>query len=426
LQRTGYFEDVQLNTKKTDQPDTVDLSVDVKEGPTGSFTVGGGYSSGDGFIFNSNISEKNLFGRGQSVSGNFSLGSKRQDYILNYTEPYFRDSKMSLGFTAFNTKHVYNEYDEHRLGFGISTNYPFRELSIPFIRELKKDNAVGSDYLATARPPDMWDFMRGGVAYDFTQVDISNVSNNASQSIQDQKGNSLTSAMTPGITYDSRDHFFNPSQGLKSAVSTKFAGLGGDNQFFKTDLSGRWYYPLLKNPDWGGNYVLSLGGILGYGTGFSAGNDLPLFERYFIGGINSVRGFTDRSIGPRDNDACVNSDGSTPNPPQQPPCNAGQSVRKGDVIGGVKSAVLSAEILFPVLEKYGLRGVAFFDMGNSWGCTSCATGGNGFSFGDVRRSVGFGGRWLSPFGPLRVELGFPIHKLPKDETSVLGFSVGAQ
>ncbi|MGZ8487113.1 MAG: outer membrane protein assembly factor BamA, partial [Candidatus Binatia bacterium] len=118
LQRTGYFEDVQLNTKKTDQPDALDLVVDVKEGPTGTFQVGAGYSSGDGFLFNANVSEKNFMGRGQSMSGNFSLGTSRQDYILNVTDPYFLDSKVSLGLDAFNTTREYDDFDEKKMGFG--------------------------------------------------------------------------------------------------------------------------------------------------------------------------------------------------------------------------------------------------------------------------------------------------------------------
>ena len=117
LQRTGYFEDVQLNTKKTDQPDTLDLLVDVKEGPTGSFQVGAGYSSGDGFLFNANVSEKNLMGRGQSMSGNFSIGSSRQDYILNVNDPYFLDSKVGMGLDAFNTTRSYDDFDENKMGF---------------------------------------------------------------------------------------------------------------------------------------------------------------------------------------------------------------------------------------------------------------------------------------------------------------------
>ncbi len=110
LQRTGYFEDVQITTKKTDQADALDVLVDVKEGPTGTFQVGGGYSSGDGFVFTANVSEKNFSGRGQGVSGNFSIGTSRQDYILSVTDPYFIDSKSSLGLDVFNTKREFTRF----------------------------------------------------------------------------------------------------------------------------------------------------------------------------------------------------------------------------------------------------------------------------------------------------------------------------
>jgi len=410
LQRTGYFEDVQITTKKTGQPDTVDLLVDVKEGPTGTFQIGAGYSSGDGFLFNATISEKNLMGKGQGVSGNFAIGSKRQDYIFSFNEPYFNDSKMSLGFSAFNTKRAYTDFDEHKLGFGVTTDYPLKDFRMPFFGASQKE--PGSDELAGAKPTTIWDYMRGGVAYDLTRDTIGGIDANASQAIKDEKGTSLTSAVTPGITYDSRDHFFAPTEGTKSAFSIKTAGLGGDSRFIKTDISGRWHYPLLKDPRWGGNYVLALGGQLGYGIGFSGaqkgsdGMTLPLFERYFLGGINSIRGFQDRSLGPRQPAFTTDPD-------------TGVVTQHGsDVIGGDTAAVMNVELLFPVMEQYGLRGVAFFDMGNAF--TS------GINFGDMRRSVGAGVRWMSPFGPLRVELGFPLNKKPGDETSVLGFSIGSQ
>jgi outer membrane protein insertion porin family len=410
LQRTGYFEDVQLTTKKTSQPDTVDLLVDVKEGPTGTFQIGAGYSTGDGFLFNANVSEKNLMGKGQGVSGNFAIGSKRQDYILSLNEPYFNDTKMSLGFNAFNTKRDYTDYNEHKLGFGVNTDYPLKDFRMPFFGTSQKE--PGSDELAGAKPTTIWDYMRGGVAYDLTRDTIGSVDADASQAIKDEKGTSLTSAVTPGITYDSRDHFFAPTEGTKSAFSVKTAGLGGDSRFIKTDLSARWHYPLLKDPRWGGNYVLALGGQLGYGIGFagaqngSEGMTLPLFERYFLGGINSVRGFQDRSLGPRQ-PACKDKD------------EAGNCTDHGtDVIGGDTAAVMNVELLFPIMEQYGVRGVAFFDMGNAFI--------SGINFGDMRRSVGAGVRWMSPFGPLRVELGFPLNKKPGDETSVLGFSIGSQ
>ncbi len=412
LQRSGYFEDVQLTTKKTEQPDAVDLLVDVKEGPTGTFQVGGGYSSGDGFIFSTNISEKNFMGKGQGISGNFAIGSRRQDYILSLNDPYFNDSKVALGIDAFNTKREFTDFDEHKLGFGVNTNYPLKDFKMPFFGSNRPAKEIGSDELASNAPVSMWDYMRGGVAYGLTREKIDGIDPAASQTIKDEAGTSLTSSVTPGITYDSRDHFFAPTEGTKSAFSVKMAGLGGDSRFIKSDLSGRWHYPLLKDPNWGGNYVLALGGQLGYGIGLATRSngkkDLPLFERYFLGGIDSVRGFTERSLGPRE-PSCVTDTSSTPST---------VTCHGSDVIGGDTAAVMNAELLFPIMEQYGVRGVAFFDMGNAFA--------NGFNFGDLRRSVGAGVRWMSPFGPLRVELGFPLNKKPGDETSVLGFSIGSQ
>jgi len=408
LQRTGYFEDVQITTKKTDQPDTLDVLVDVKEGPTGTFQIGGGYSSGDGFLFNANISEKNLLGRGQGVSGNFSIGSRRQDFVLSANDPYFNDTKVALGIDAFNTKREFTDFNERKLGFGVNTSYPLKELRLPFWGRLKPENK-GSDILASNEPMTVWDYMRGGVAYELTRESIGGVSSSAPDIIKAEQGKSLTSAVTPNISYDSRDHFFAPTEGTKAALALKTAGLGGDSRFIKSDLTGRWHYPLLKDPNWGGNWVFALGGQLGYGVGFSnrgaSKSDLPLFERYFLGGINSVRGFAERSIGPRSPSHCDNT--------QSPPVCSGN-----DVIGGDKAMVFNTELLFPIMESYGLRGVAFFDMGSAFG--------SGFSFSELRRSVGVGVRWMSPFGPLRVELGFPISKQPHDDTSVLGFSIGSQ
>jgi outer membrane protein insertion porin family len=395
LQRTGYFEDVQLTTKKTAQPDTVDLLVDVKEGPTGTFTIGAGYSGGNGFLFNAGISERNLFGRGQSINGTFAIGSKQQDFIVSYNEPYLNDSKVALGLTAFNTEQDYPDFDERKLGMAVTTSYPLRGFRVPFWGTRTNEVAKGSDELTRDAPLTIWDYMRVSMGYEFTKDKIGNIESGAPASIEDAKGSSLTSAIIPGFTYDSRDHFFNPTEGAKSLFAVKLAGLGGDSRFVKNDLGARWYYPLLKDPNWGGAYVLALGGAIGYGVGYAkgsgSGHDLPLFERYFPGGINSVRGFADRSLGPKEN---------------------------GDVVGGDKQAIMNVELLFPIAEQYGLRGLAFFDMGQAFASSQS------ISWGEFRRSVGFGARWISPFGPLRVELGFPLNKKPGDDTSVLGFSAG--
>jgi len=405
LQRTGYFEDVQLTTKKTNQPDTIDVLVDVKEGPTGTFQVGAGYSSGDGFLFNANVSEKNIMGRGQGVSGNFSIGSSRQDFIVNVNDPYFMDSKVSTGLEGFKTKREYTDFDENKIGFGFNTSYPLKDFRMPYFGR-SPQREVGSDELASNAPMTLWDYMRGGVSYDLTHENIDGISKTAPESIKNEAGKSLTSAVTPGITYDSRDHFFAPTEGTKSAFAVKMAGLGGDTRFIKSDISGRWHYPLIKDPKWGGNWVLALGGQFGYGVGLAERNngasDLPLFERYFLGGINSVRGFAERSLGTRAPSKCDEN---------------GLNCKSTEVVGGDKAAVFNTELLFPIMEQYGIRGVAFFDVGNAF---------TNFNFGELRKSVGAGVRWMSPFGPLRVELGFPLNKQPHDETSVLGFSIGSQ
>ena len=438
LQRTGYFEDVQLTTKKTGQPDTVDLLVDVKEGPTGNFSLGAGFSSGDGFLFNASVAEKNLLGRGQGLNGSFSIGSQRQDFVVGFTDPYVYDTRISMGVDAYNTERQYSDFDEKKLGFAVNTSYPLTYLRFPFFSRTK-DQTLGSDEFANNRSPTMWGYMRGGVGYELTRDNIDGISINASDAIKDQAGTTLTSSVAPNVSYDSRDHFFNPTQGTKSALSVKFAGLGGDTRFIKSDVSARWHYPLLKDPNWGGSYVLALGGSLGYGIGFdqgsSSGSDLPLFERYFIGGINSVRGFADRSLGPRERNCTTTTVGS----------GVGTTnCTYGDLLGGDKAAVVNAEVLFPIAEQYGLRGVAFFDVGNSFGISCSTTPGTmtfdgtkttikksdcvnaGFNLSDMRKSVGVGARWLSPFGPLRVEIGFPLNKKPGDETSMLGFSIGSQ
>ncbi|MGH7767592.1 MAG: outer membrane protein assembly factor BamA, partial [Candidatus Binatia bacterium] len=414
LQRTGYFEDVQLSTKKTDQPDAVDLLVDVKEGPTGSFSVGAGYSSGDAFIFTAGIQEKNLFGRGQALNLNADLGSRRQDFVLGFKEPYLLDTPLSLGVEAFNSQRDYSDFSVRRTGFDIDTSYPLRRLNVPFLGLSRRpENDLTYD-----QPHSFLDFTRVGLGYELIQSELGDFQSGedkvltgvpirgangklfiARDPFADAKDTTWTSSIGPTMGYDSRDHFFHPTEGLSGKMGSKFAGLGGDNHYIKNDVSGKYYYPLLKSPTWG-NYTLSLGGIFGYGIGLggASSDGLPFFDRYYAGGINSVRGFTERSLAPHEKRVVckkgvqVNASG----------CAKGFGPQIDSVIvGGDKLVVGNFETTFPIMEQYGLRGVAFFDMGNAF---------DTFRFSDLRRSVGVGGRWLSPFGPLRVELGFPLNK----------------
>jgi outer membrane protein insertion porin family len=418
LQRTGYFEDVQLSTKKTDQPDAIDLLVDVKEGPTGSFNVGAGYSSGDSFVFNAGISEKNLFGRGQGVNLQADLGSRRQDFTAGFTEPYLFDTPVSLGFNAFNSQRSYTDFSIRRTGFDVNTSYPLNRMDLPFFG-LSRNQA---NELSYDQPQSFVDFAKVGLGYELVRGKLGNFSTGGQVLVDPfakDKTATWTSDISPNFSYDSRDHFFHPTEGANSNLMFKFAGLGGDNRYIKSDISGRYFYPLLKDPSWG-NYTLAIGGTLGYGIGLggASSSDLPLFDRYFAGGINSVRGFTDHTLAPRERRVVCkkvkNGAVDVPGDGCQPDFNAKSSFV---LVGGNKQAVGNFETTFPVMEQYGLRGVAFFDMGNAF---------DTFRFSDLRRSIGAGARWLSPFGPLRVELGFPLNKQKSDDTSVIGFALGGQ
>jgi outer membrane protein insertion porin family len=430
LQRTGYFEDVQLSTKKTDQPDAVDLLVDVKEGPTGSFNLGAGYSSGDSFVFNAGVQEKNLFGRGQALNLNANLGSRRQDFVTSFTEPYFLDTPVGMSFDGFNNQRTYADFSVRKIGFDLNGTYPFNRINIPW---LGLTGTLNNPDLVYDQPLTYVDYLKGGLGYELLRSQLGNFDTGGKvldsgtvildngriihphDPFADDKAPIWTSSLGPSLAYDSRDHFFHVTEGMNANFLFKFAGLGGDSNYIKTDLAGKYYYPMVKSPTFG-TWVLDVGGTVGWGSSFTGGaHDLPLFDRYFAGGINTVRGFTDRSLAPREqrivckkvkngkdevNDGCPN----------------GFDPHSEDVlVGGSRMAVGNVEMTFPVMEKYGLRGVAFFDMGNAF---------DTFRFSELRRSVGAGGRWLSPFGPLRVELGFPLNKQKGDDTSVIGFALG--
>src|SRR5581483_11890089 len=374
LQRTGYFEDVQMSTKKTDQPDAVDLLVDVKEGPTGSFNLGAGYSSGDAFVFNAGVNEKNLFGRGQSVNLSADLGSRRQDFTASFNEPYFLDTPLGVGFDAFNNQRTYTDFSVRKLGFDISGNYPMSRLNIPWLGIRSRFDNPG-DSLLIDQPLGFWDYLKGGLGYELLrstlgsfdtggevieggQVVVNGKTMTAHDPFAGDKIAIWTSSIGPSLSYDSRDHFFFPTEGTNSSFNFKFAGLGGDSRYIKGDFAGKYYYPLIKNTAMG-NWSLALR------------------ETRVI--CKKVKNGTDNP-----NDGCA----------------VGFNAHADQVlVGGSKQAIGNVEMTFPVMEQYGLRGVAFFDMGNAF---------DTFRFNDLRRAVGAGGRWLSPFGPLRVEFGFPL------------------
>jgi outer membrane protein insertion porin family len=180
------------------------------------------------------------------------------------------------------------------------------------------------------------------------------------------------------------------------------AGLGGDTQFLKAEARSRWYYSFWRSPRFG-TFTYSLGGTVAYGLGNEGigGSELPLFERYFPGGLSSIRGFKARTLGPRETRKNI----------------FGQVVADSP-IGGSRELVVNNEIIFPIAQSLGLKGVTFFDAGNAFSADA------GYDVGDLRYAVGGGVRWLSPLGPLRVELGLPLNRKPREDKSVVLFSFG--
>ena len=379
------------------------MIVDVREGNTGAFSAGAGISSGESFLFNVRLSESNLFGRGQAVVLNADFGSIRRNISLSFTEPYFLDTPLTLGIDAFNWKLDFDEFTRGGTGGGIRTLYPFPALGIDVVRL----GPLGQFSLLDTRI---------GLEYRIEDAEISNVSRGAAAVIQAEAGSSLTSSIIPRIFRDTRNNLLDPTSGSFQDISVEVAGIFGDSRFINAVSRTRWYIPFLNIKQLGAPLVFATGWNLGYGIGYGGQTELPLFERYFPGGINSIRGFQVRSLGPT-NQVNSQQQGSEDNCALLPPNQCGKLFRL-DVVGGSQQLIFNNEIIFPILPSLGVKGVIFCDAGNAFRAS------DGIRFDEMRVSVGGGLRWLSPIGPLRIEVGFPLNAQTGDQIQRLQFSFG--
>ena len=228
------------------------------------------------------------------------------------------------------------------------------------------------------------EFLRASVTYRFEELDISDIEPGAADLLEEQEGSSLTSSVTPSVIWDSRNSRFNPSQGSLNSLEFDIAGLGCENQFYKLIGETTWYYPL--------PYGLSgfIKGRFGIGAGYG-GEDLPASERFFLGGPTTVRGFGFRDIGPQDLD--------------------------GNPLGGTSFVQFNLEVGRSFSRI--LRLVTFMDVGNVYSEDQT------FDLGEMRRSVGFGIRFITPVGPVRLDWGFKLDRRPGERLVELGFLLGA-
>jgi len=347
LNRLGFFEEVKVDTAKGSAADKMVLKIGVTEKPTGAFSVGAGYGNTENFFGVASIAENNLFGRGQKLELKGKLGSTTQNVNLSFTEPYIYDMPLSGRIELYNWKYDYDEYDKNSFGGGITLSYP------------------------------VFDFTRGSLGYVYDWANITHIEDDAPLSIKELEGKNLKSSITAKLRYDSRDNAFVPTTGSDHSISHEYAGLGGDIGFMKYIAETGWNFPLF----WG--FVLAPHAEAGYVTK-TKDKKLPDYEKFYLGGISSLRGFE------RDDLAPVDSDGNS--------------------VGGDKYVQFNLDLIFPLLKSQGMFGALFFDTGRVYGDRDKIE----LDPADLRQSAGLGIRWLSPMGPIRLEYGFILDREDSD------------
>jgi outer membrane protein insertion porin family len=362
LYRLDYFEDVKVNTLKGSADDKMVLKIDITEKPTGSFSFGGGYSTTEKAFVTASVSQKNLFGRGHILTVNGKWGDVTKMYSLGFTEPWLFDIPLSAAIKLYDWEYDYDTYDKKSRGGRIKLGYPVFDYTRAYISFLY-DNADIEITEEEDTPLSIVDLVE-----DVGDEDI------------------ITKSMTAELRYDSRNSVFNPTEGSDHRMIVEYAGFDGDIGFTKYTANTGWYIPLFK--DFVG-FVHAKGGFVRE----NSDGKLPDYERFFLGGINSLRGFEWEDLAPIDGD--------------------------GNEIGGDKFVQFNIELLFPIVKDSGIIGVFFYDTGEVYEKDEDV------DLGELRESVGFGIRWYSPVGPIRIEYGYILDPIEdQGEGGKWEFTVG--
>jgi outer membrane protein insertion porin family len=355
LMNTGYFEEANVATAKGSSGNKLNVNVDLKEKATGAFTIGGGYSSLDGLIFQGSVSQSNFLGLGLKANASAAIGGNSNTYSVGLTDPYFLDSKWTLGLDIYRSERDYIDsggYSRRLIGGDIKAGYPITDF-------------IGTFWMYKYEIKDIYDIQ---AAYQAAH-------DNPIYREYYPIGTTTTSSIYASITNNSTDFRFDPSTGMVNTFSVEYAGPGGNNRYVREILDNTFYYPLW----W--KFVVSTKVVVGAVQ--QAGGPIPIDERFYLGGIGTLRGYSARTVAPKD--------------------------VYGNYIGGEKELFGNLEIKFPLLPEFGVKGVAFVDYGNAW------TG--SFKPPSIYMSYGGGIRWASPMGPLRLEYGIPINPRPDDNKS---------
>ncbi len=361
LQNLGFFEEIKFDTESTEKPDWQDLVVHVKEAKTGSFSFGGGYSSVEQLIGFIELRQKNFdyknfpyfTGGGQDLSFFGQFGSNATEYELSFTNPWIFDRPISFGFDIYQREHD----RESDVGYGYD--------------ELRRGGKIRLG-------KELNEYLKGGLAYKFETVEISDVDPSATNELKKEIGKNNISSMEYSLTLDKRDNPFFPTKGFyaTSALETAGSFLGGDKDYVKLFSQGSFFVPLFRGS------VVELKGRVGLAKPIDDTEDIPIYERFFAGGAYTIRGYHERKVGPID--AVTN-----------------------DPIGGEALFIGNIEYTYPLTEY--LRLAAFFDTGNVW------THYDELFTGSFKSSFGLGVRVKTPFGPINVDYGYPLADEPGEE-----------
>jgi outer membrane protein insertion porin family len=365
LTRLGYFTNVTIDTVPVPEaPDQVDLNVNVTERSTGTFLIGVGFSSTDRLILTASVNQQNFLGTGKSIGLNMNTGRTQRQITLSSTDPYFTPDGISRSFDVFTRR-----FNASALGLGdyvIETQGLGMRFGIPYTEV---------------------DRVTFGLAYERNNLSLGANPPARYKEYVDTFGESSWAALGQiGWFRDERDSPLTPTRGLYMGGNVEFTLPVGDLRYTRANFDTQYYKPLTKD------YTIGVYGSLARGWALG-GNPYPLFKNYYAGGIGSVRGFEAASLGPRDAD----------NFPR----------------GGQSKLVASAEFLFPLPgagNDQQVRMFTFLDVGNVWADT--------IDLSDLRYSTGLGLNWLSPLGPLKLSVGFPINKQPGDRTQRFQFQIG--
>jgi outer membrane protein insertion porin family len=370
INRLGYFTDVDVTTVPVEgTQDQVDVDVKVTEKPTGAITLGAGFSSTDKVVLSAGVSQDNVFGSGTSLSVNVNTAKTYRTLTVTQVDPYF---------TVDGIKRITDVYYRTTEPLYYSTNSSFRIIT------------MGGD-LKFGIPFSEVDTVYFGAGFERNELKIdSNTPQSYKDYVSDFGRVSNNIPLTIGWSRDARDSALVPSRGYYTQANAEYGTPIGATQYYKADLQAQYYYSFARG------FVLGLNFQGGYGNGLS-GKPYPIFKNYFAGGIGSVRGYEPSSLGPRD-------------------------ATTGDPIGGSKMVVGNIELTFP-LPGTGydrtLRVFTFLDGGNVWGTQGNSVGANGLRYG-----YGLGLAWISPIGPLKISLGFPLQKHTGDQYQKFQFQIG--